>query len=64
VAARRMGWSEVPLVCAHELDVPGSLGMCLRILLHVNTEKTAREISHVYIRGARVLRPDLVARLQ
>ncbi|HZQ38579.1 MAG TPA: chorismate mutase [Dehalococcoidia bacterium] len=64
VAARRMGWTEVPLVCAHELDVPGSLGMCLRILLHVNTEKSAREINHVYIRGARVLRPDLVARLQ
>jgi chorismate mutase len=64
VAARRMGWTEVPLVCAHELDVPGSLGMCLRILLHVNTEKSAREITHVYIRGARVLRPDLVARLQ
>ena len=62
VAARRMGWTEVPLVCAHELDVPGSLGMCLRILLHVNTEKSAREIAHVYIRGARVLRPDLVAR--
>ncbi|HLZ72653.1 MAG TPA: chorismate mutase [Dehalococcoidia bacterium] len=64
VAARRMGWTEVPLVCAHELDVPGSLGMCLRILLHVNTEKSAREVTHVYIRGARVLRPDLVARLQ
>ncbi len=62
VAARRMGWTEVPLVCAHELDVPGSLGMCLRILLHVNTEKSAREINHVYIRGARVLRPDIVAR--
>lgn len=62
VAARRMGWTEVPLVCAHELDVPGSLGMCLRILLHVNTERSAREIAHVYIRGARVLRPDIVAR--
>jgi len=62
VAARRMGWTEVPLVCAHELDVPGSLRMCLRILLHVNTQKTAREIVHVYIHGARVLRPDLVAR--
>lgn len=64
VAARRMGWTEVPLVCAHELDVPGSLAMCLRILLHVNTEKSPREITHIYIRGARVLRPDLVARLQ
>jgi len=64
VAARRMGWTEVPLVCAHELDVPGSLQKCLRILLHVNTNKTAREVQHVYIRGAKVLRPDLVARSQ
>lgn len=63
VAARQMGWTEVPLCCAHELDVPGSLRMCLRILLHVNTDKSAREINHVYTRGARVLRPDLVARM-
>lgn len=62
VAARRMGWTEVPLSCMHELDVPGSLPMCLRILLHVNTDKTAQDIVHVYIRGARVLRPDIVAR--
>lgn len=63
VAARRMGWTEVPLSCVHELDVPGSLRLCLRILLHVNTERSAREITHVYLRGARALRPDLVARL-
>jgi chorismate mutase len=63
VAARRMGWTEVPLACIHELEVPGSLRKCLRILLHVNTEKRADEIVHVYIRGAKVLRPDLVARL-
>jgi chorismate mutase len=63
VAARQMGWTDVPLCCAHELDVPGSLRMCLRILLHVNTDKRAQEINHVYIRGAQVLRPDLVSRL-
>jgi chorismate mutase len=62
VAARRMGWTEVPLSCMHELDVPGSLPMCLRILLHVNTDKKASEIVHVYIHGAKVLRPDIVAR--
>src|SRR5581483_6270831 len=62
VAARRMGWTEVPLSCMHELDVPGSLRMCLRILLHVNTSKRADEVVHVYIHGARVLRPDIVAR--
>ncbi len=63
VAARRIGWTEVPLCCAHELDVPGSLRMCLRILLHINTDKAARDIDHIYIRGAKVLRPDLVERL-
>lgn len=63
VAARQMGWTEVPLSCMHELDVPGSLRMCLRILLHVNTDRRASEIVHVYTKGARVLRPDLVARL-
>ena len=63
VAARRMGWTDVPLSCVHEMDVPGSLRMCLRILLHVNTTRSAREIVHVYLRGARVLRPDLAQRL-
>ena len=58
LAARQMGWNDVALLCAHEMDVPGSLPMCLRILLQVNTEKQAREIVHVYLRGARVLRPD------
>lgn len=58
LAARRMGWNDVALLCAHEMDVPGSLPMCLRILLQVNTEKQAEEIVHVYLRGAQVLRPD------
>ncbi len=59
VAARDMGWTEVPLLCGHEMNVPGSLAMCLRILLHVNTERPPGEIVHVYLRGARALRPDL-----
>ena len=58
LAARQMGWNDVALLCAHEMDVPGSLPMCLRILLQVNTEKQAQEIVHVYLRGAQVLRPD------
>ena len=58
LAARRMGWNDVALLCAHEMDVPGSLPMCLRILLHVNTEKQPDEIVHVYLRDARALRPD------
>ncbi len=59
MAAREMGWSDVALLCGHEMNKPGSLPMCLRILLHVNTDKPARDIKHVYLRGARVLRPDI-----
>ena len=58
LAARELGWSDAALLCAHEMDVPGSLAMCLRILLHVNTEKRAEDMAHVYLRGARALRPD------
>ncbi|OGO51196.1 MAG: chorismate mutase [Chloroflexi bacterium RBG_16_68_14] len=58
VAANRLGWTDVALLCGHEMDVPGSLAKCLRILLHVNTEKEPHELVHVYLRGAEVLRPD------
>jgi chorismate mutase len=58
LAARDMGWTHVALLCGHEMTVPGSLNMCLRILLHVNTEKKASDIVHVYLHGARVLRPE------
>ncbi|MGA2286645.1 MAG: chorismate mutase [Dehalococcoidia bacterium] len=57
-AAREMGWRDAPLICANEIAVPGSLERCLRILLLINTEKRADEIVHVYLKGARVLRPD------
>ncbi len=62
LAARKMGWTDVALLCGHEMQVPGSLNECLRILLHVNTEKKASEIVHVYLHGARVLRPDFEGR--
>ncbi len=62
LAARQMGWTDVALLCGPEMQVPGSLPMCLRILLHVNTEKKASEIVHVYLHGARVLRPDFESR--
>ena len=58
VAANKLGWTDVALLCGHEMEIPGSLPMCLRILLHVNTEKAARDLTHVYLRGATVLRPD------
>ena len=59
VAARDLGWTNVALMCGHEMNKPGGLPMCLRILLHVNTDKAARDIKHIYLRGARVLRPDI-----
>ena len=63
VAARQhFRWTHVALSCTHEMAVPGSLPMCLRILLHVNTDRAQAEVTHVYARGARVLRPDLLQR--
>jgi chorismate mutase len=61
VAARQLGWTDIALECMPEMNVPGSLQRCLRILMHVNTARSPREVVHVYLRGARALRPDLVA---
>lgn len=58
VAARALGWSDTALLCGHEMDVPGSLRSCIRVLIHWNTERRADEIVHVYIKGAQNLRPD------
>lgn len=57
-AARQVGWADVPQMCAHEMDVPGALAMCIRVTLHINTQKAQREIRHVYLHGATVLRPE------
>lgn len=59
LGARRMGWSDVPLMCAREIPVPGSLSLCIRVLLHVNTTRSNTEMQHVYLREAVVLRPTL-----
>lgn len=59
LAARQLGWLDVPLLCTHEIAVPGSLPRCVRILIHWNTTKSLEEIHHVYIREAARLRPDL-----
>lgn len=62
LAARKLpGWSDVALMCMREIPVPGSLPMCIRVLLHVNTERESAEISHVYIREAVNLRPEFTA---
>jgi chorismate mutase len=58
LAARQLGWLDVALMCVHELDVPGSLRRCIRILLHWNTDKKPEEIVHIYVKEARRLRPD------
>jgi chorismate mutase len=58
LAARALGWTETALMCTREIPVPGSLGKCIRVLLHVNTTRKVSEIQHVYIRGAVNLRPS------
>jgi chorismate mutase len=61
-AARRMGWTLVPLLNFTEIGVPGRLARCIRVLIHVNTTKAQAEMVHVYLREAVSLRPDLVNR--
>ncbi len=56
VAARQIGWTDVALLCSHEMDVPDALPCCIRILLLVNTERPPQELSNVYLRGAVNLR--------
>jgi chorismate mutase len=59
IAARQLGWSLVPLMCAKEIDVPDSLPRVIRVLIHWNTEIPQENIQHVYLGEARALRPDL-----
>ena len=59
--ARQMGWGLVPMMCAREIPVPGSLRKVIRVLVHWNTEVSQDKITHVYLRDAVKLRPDLVA---
>ena len=60
-AARALGMRQVPLLCASEIAVPGSLPRCIRVLLHWNTDKRQCEISHIYLREAKKLRPDVLS---
>jgi chorismate mutase len=59
-AARNLGWRQVALMGFQEANVPDGLKMCVRVLIHWNTEKEIHEIKHVFLRGAAALRPDLV----
>ena len=58
-AARAMGMNQVPLLCAQEIPVTGSMPRCIRVLLHVNSDRKPKEIEHVYLRDAQKVRPDL-----
>jgi monofunctional chorismate mutase len=58
-AARALGWTETPMMCSQEIDVPGSLPRCIRVMIHWNTKKNPAELHHLYLRGAGTLRPDL-----
>src|SRR5579884_3566650 len=57
LAARQLGWTDVALLCAREIPVPGGMPRCVRVLLHVNTTKSQTELRHVYLRAAVALRP-------
>jgi len=56
VTARQMGWSHVALLCGHEMSVPDDLPRCIRVLLLINTEKSADELVNVYLKGTERLR--------
>jgi chorismate mutase len=56
-AARGIGFGDVPLLCARELDIAGAQPLCIRVMMHVETGR--RQLHHVYLEGARGLRDDL-----
>ena len=57
-AARALGWTDVALMCSHEMNVPHGLKKCIRILIHWNTDRPASAIQHIYLGDAANLRPD------
>jgi chorismate mutase len=59
LAAREIGFGDVPLICARELDIVGGTPRCVRIMMHITTEKARGELHHVYLEGAKGLRDDL-----
>jgi chorismate mutase len=58
-AAREMGLGDVPLICAQELDIEGAMPLCIRVMMHLSTERTRDQLRHVYLEQARGLRDDL-----
>jgi chorismate mutase len=62
MAAREIGWENVPFLCGREIPVPGGQERCIRALLHWNTEVPQNEVRHVYLGEAASLRPDLASK--
>lgn len=60
VVLRKMGATEASLICMQEMYVKGSLEMCIRVMVTINTDKSQKDMEHVYLKGAEVLRPDIV----
>lgn len=60
IAREELNFDSVPMMCFNELEIEGSLKMCLRVLLSINTNLKQSEINHVYLKGAQVLRKDLI----
>ena len=58
-AARTLGLGDVPLICARELDIVGATPQCIRVMIHLVTNRSRSELHHVYLEGAVVLRDDL-----
>jgi chorismate mutase len=58
IAARKLGFYNTPLLCLNEVNVPGSLKQCIRILMHLNSSKAQAEIKHIYLNEAKSLRPE------
>lgn len=58
-AARRMGFGDVPLICAQELDIDGAMPLCIRVMMHIETDLERTQMRHVYLHEARALRDDL-----
>ena len=60
-AARNLGWDEISLLCTTEIPVTGALERCIRVLIHAESDRDRASIRHVYLRGAKSLRPDLLS---
>ncbi len=60
VAARKLGFVQIPLMCCQEMFVKDSLEKCIRILMHINRDCNLEEINHIYLKKAKKLRPDLI----